>query len=84
MALHACAEISERRWPLGLEHAGWSIYLVLFPFYNHTALMHLFFKPLSLKEAKTPSLQLLPARLAYVSLFGLALQIAGLIARFVE
>jgi len=81
LAVMACAEIRDHRWPEGLKHAGWSIYLVLMPFLNYSALRKVAGRPISAADAMNPSLRLLPGNLGFVGLLGLALLIAGSIAQ---
>lgn len=80
LAVKACLEISDHRWPAGLGHAGWSIYLVLLPFLNYSALKTVAVRRLSIENATNPKLQLLPGNLGFVGLLGLMLVIAGDIA----
>jgi len=80
LAVKACLEISDHRWSAGLGHAGWSIYLVLLPFFNYSALKTVAVRRLSLENATNPKLQLLPGNLGFVGLLGLILVIAGDIA----
>ena len=77
LALLASREMADHRLPEGLRHAGWSIYLVLIPFVNYPALKKGAGRPISLADAKNPSLRLLPGKLGFVGLLGLALLIAG-------
>lgn len=80
LALLASREIADHRWPEGLRHAGWSIYLVLLPFINYLALGKVAGRPVSAADAKSPALRLLPGKLGFVGLLGLALLIAGCVA----